>query len=248
MLDTVFRHYCRNQHCRSKLAEPVEDRRRAFCTLACHSSFYRRHCLVCEKELPPGPDHRKFCRKPGCKSEYRQYPHVYDFPGPTSQGARRAPKTPIKSGSFWCDKTGRGWRWEQLGDELWLFNREDEVQARLVPIDDLYIVRLGPGIDYGPPDPLDDVKRRAIALALRRLSPDPDTAARVTRANDPTRIQRDTAWARSPAIFGPDIPPLNISSRHRFVGVPDEVITRERALVPRDRDLQLRHRQKGEVP
>ena len=40
-----LRHYCRNPRCRSKLKQPVENPRRAFCTRGCHSSFYHSRCL-----------------------------------------------------------------------------------------------------------------------------------------------------------------------------------------------------------
>jgi predicted DNA-binding transcriptional regulator AlpA len=56
------RHYCRN--CRMKL----ETDRRAFCCRGCHESFYRRRCLVCEKELSKGPANRKLCKRAACRA------------------------------------------------------------------------------------------------------------------------------------------------------------------------------------
>ena len=54
MLDPRFRHYCLNSRCRAKLAAPVEINRKAFCSTRCHAGFYRSHCLVCDRGLPPG--------------------------------------------------------------------------------------------------------------------------------------------------------------------------------------------------
>jgi hypothetical protein len=88
------RHYCRNSRCRMKLAVPVDNERRAFCTPACHASFYRHRCIVCEKELPPGPANRKLCKGATCRREYRRFPHVYHLAGNVQQPL----ETPIKSG------------------------------------------------------------------------------------------------------------------------------------------------------
>ena len=45
------RHYCRNTHCRAKLAAPVDNEHHAFCTSGCHAIFYRHRCLVCEDAM-----------------------------------------------------------------------------------------------------------------------------------------------------------------------------------------------------
>jgi hypothetical protein len=46
-----LRHYCRNPKCRSKLKEPAQNLREAFCARGCHSSFYLKRCGVCEVAL-----------------------------------------------------------------------------------------------------------------------------------------------------------------------------------------------------
>jgi hypothetical protein len=191
-----LRHRCRNPKCRMKLSEPADNEHHAFCTPGCHTSFYRRRCLVCEKALPEGPANRKTCKNAECRSSYRRFPHAYDFPRGAFKEAKsvkptpgagfveRPSKTSIKPGVFWRDKTGRGWRWEQLGDELWLFDRDEDVQARLVPDGEHYIVRLSLGIDYSTPLPLEDAKRLAVSLALARLPLEPKVAARLARLNE----------------------------------------------------------------
>jgi hypothetical protein len=78
-MSAPLRHYCRFERCRSRLAAPVENTHRAFCTRSCHSSFYRHRCLVCEKDLPKGPANRKICKSAKCRSEYRRFSHVYHF-------------------------------------------------------------------------------------------------------------------------------------------------------------------------
>jgi hypothetical protein len=194
------RHYCRNPRCRSKLVAPVENERRAFCTPRCHESFYRNRCLVCEKELPKGPANRKTCKRTKCRSEYQRFPHLFAVakrnPANDTGRAKRPPKTSTKSGSFWC---GRGWRWQQYGDEHWLFDRDGDVQTRLILIGDRYVVRLSPGIDYGVPSPLDDAKRLAISLALARLPLEPKYAERLARINElpPDPPQNLVPWAAS---------------------------------------------------
>jgi hypothetical protein len=187
-MNAPLRHYCRNPRCRQKLAEPVDNVRQAFCTPGCHGSFFLRRCLVCERELPAGRADRKLCKRPSCRNEYRQFPHLFAFAGrkPASPTGRVeiASKTPIKPGTFWRDKAGRGWRWEQFGDEHWLFNREEDVQARLIPDGEVYLVRLSPGIDYGVPSPLEDAKRLAISLALARLPLEPKYAKHLAWTNE----------------------------------------------------------------
>jgi hypothetical protein len=201
-MNAPLRHYCRNPRCRQKLAKPVDSVRQAFCTPGCHGSFHKSRCLVCERELPAGRADRKLCKRATCRAEHRRFPHLFAFagrkPAPPTGRVEIASKNPIKPGTFWRDKTGRGWRWEELGDELWLFDRDEGVQARLVPADDLHIVRLSTGIDYGAPLPLEDAKRLAISLALARLPLEAKVAARLARTNElpsepPQTLLRGTA-------------------------------------------------------
>jgi hypothetical protein len=66
----TLRHYCRNPRCRSKLPSPASDPRKAFCTRGCHSSFYLKRCVVCEKsiEQPKRGGRRLVCKKAKCRS------------------------------------------------------------------------------------------------------------------------------------------------------------------------------------
>jgi hypothetical protein len=98
-----MRRYCRFDRCRSKFAEPVDNERRAFCTPGCHASFYKRRCLVCEREFAPkarGAPQR-LCKSAKCRAEYRRFPHAYTFGNasvaPTTGIAEKGLETPIKS-------------------------------------------------------------------------------------------------------------------------------------------------------
>jgi len=64
----TLRHYCRNPRCRMKLKAPVENPREAFCTKGCHSSFYRKRCLVCEAEMVRRTENQLICGKRGCRN------------------------------------------------------------------------------------------------------------------------------------------------------------------------------------
>jgi hypothetical protein len=62
------RHYCRNPRCRSKLPAPVTNTRDAFCARGCHTSFYRKRCVVCEGPIERKSEHQKLCRKSKCRN------------------------------------------------------------------------------------------------------------------------------------------------------------------------------------
>jgi hypothetical protein len=177
------RHYCRNPRCRMKLAEPVDTERRAFCTPGCHASFYKSRCLVCEKPFAGGRQNRRFCKGDKCAAAHRQNPEIYRFGGIVPPVKVKASEVPVKWAFKSGIRTGRGWRWEQFGDEHWLFTRDDEFQARLIPDGELYIVRLGPGIDYGTAT-LENAKRRTVSLALARLPVEPRYRERLARLNE----------------------------------------------------------------
>jgi hypothetical protein len=180
-MSSELRHRCRNPRCRLKLAEPVANEHLAFCTPGCHSSFYRRRCLVCEKDLPAGPAHRKTCKSAKCRSEYRRFPHAYLY----AKNVERPLRKPIKSGTETCINSERGWHWEECGGEYSLLDREGLVEARLIPVGDAdrYVVRLSPGIDYGA-YALSDAKRQAISLCLAQLPVELKVAARLARLNE----------------------------------------------------------------
>ena len=101
-----LRHHCRNTHCRSKLKEPTDNQRRAFCCRGCHTIFHNSRCLVCERDISRDPvtgeartvgRKRQFCGRT-CKAEARQFPHLYGW---GLRGYRVSPKVVAEA-----DKTG----------------------------------------------------------------------------------------------------------------------------------------------
>jgi hypothetical protein len=110
------RHYCRNQHCRSRLKEPTDNPRSAFCTRGCYASFYRSRCLVCERSTIVDPstgqprqrlDQRKFCGR-RCKNEARRFPHLYADPFPPYGHRTDNSKNPHKTGPKTALQTASG--------------------------------------------------------------------------------------------------------------------------------------------
>jgi hypothetical protein len=74
-----LRHFCRNPLCRSKLITPVANHREAFCARGCHTSFYRKRCLVCEREMPRNSGSQRTCYRANCKTAWRQKTVVSRF-------------------------------------------------------------------------------------------------------------------------------------------------------------------------
>src|SRR5262249_22714998 len=64
------------------LKAPVENDHAAFCCGGCFTRFYRRRCLVCERDLSDPMTGeavklgRKFCGQK-CQREHRRFPRVY---------------------------------------------------------------------------------------------------------------------------------------------------------------------------
>jgi hypothetical protein len=69
-IDTV-RHYCRNPRCRSKLPDPVENTREAFCCRGCYRQFYRSRCLMCEAAVERKTGNQRLCDRRKCKNAFR---------------------------------------------------------------------------------------------------------------------------------------------------------------------------------
>ena len=104
---TGVRHYCRNPRCRSKLPAPIEIRNYAFCTRACHSSFYRHRCVVCERHKrseKAGTCGRK------CRAEQRRLPNVFPLAGQYPCRRRADSINPQKTGVKIAPTSRRAWR------------------------------------------------------------------------------------------------------------------------------------------
>src|SRR5215813_6630457 len=94
--ETAMRHMCRYPKCRSKLPAPVSNSREAFCARGCHTSFYRKRCLVCEQPMERKTEHQLVCGKRACRKalqggeSFGRY-HV-------SPTAKLSSETPVKLG------------------------------------------------------------------------------------------------------------------------------------------------------
>jgi hypothetical protein len=94
-----LRHYCRNPRCRSKLKQPVENPRAAFCTHGCHSSFYLKRCLVCERPLVKKSTQQKVCFRNTCRRAFRQQKSYFGYRG--SPSTTQPQEVPILRASKW---------------------------------------------------------------------------------------------------------------------------------------------------
>jgi hypothetical protein len=105
-----LRHRCRNPRCRMKLAMPVANQHRAFCTPGCHSSFYLKRCLVCENDKPARSTARRMlCRRPKCKARYGKDTAHYSFSTQDIILAPNAPRSAQSTGIKGADLDGRPW-------------------------------------------------------------------------------------------------------------------------------------------
>jgi hypothetical protein len=176
----ALRHSCR--HCRTKLSEPSDNPRRAFCARGCFKSFYRSRCRVCEAPIRRKNEWQKTCIDRKCKAEVRRFPDAYSWPETYQTanhpfGASRASEVPVK----WASKSAsrptrrclREWSWTpEANCELELHDGGDNLLARLEHNDGRYRLthpRTFPVLSW-PDDGEDMAKHRAESIALNSLS------------------------------------------------------------------------------
>jgi hypothetical protein len=68
-MSSELRHFCR--HCRAKLKAPTANHREAFDSKGCHRSFYRKRCIVCERDMPRLRENQLTCYRAECKEKWR---------------------------------------------------------------------------------------------------------------------------------------------------------------------------------
>ena len=100
--------YCRHRKCRTKLKKPVSNKREAFCSRGCHTSFYLKRCLVCEGPLQRRNKTQKVCRKSRCRNAWRAKAGFGRYC--PSNSVSLASKTPNFIGSKSALKSNRAWR------------------------------------------------------------------------------------------------------------------------------------------
>ena len=178
-MTAALRHSCR--HCRSKLAEPTENPRRAFCVRGCFVSFYRSRCRVCEAPIRRKNEQQKVCYGKECKAGLRRFPEAYSWPETPETAhpppdARRASETlekrASKSASRPTHRCLRAWSWTAEVDcELELHDPEGKLLARLEHNGGRYRLthpRTVPILSWSD-DGEDMAKHRAESIALNNL-------------------------------------------------------------------------------
>jgi hypothetical protein len=231
-MNVLLRHYCRNPRCHSKLAEPVDSDRGAFCTRGCHTTFYRHRCIVCEKRISRTTETKRLCGSGQCRYAHKANPGVYGFRGsivaPTPRsGSETLINCAFKSGVL----TDRGWRWNDAEDGHELINQEGKIVAVFRADADGYLIvhpRVHPAQRAAT---LEGARKLAISMALPGLPLARAKAARVARNNANVKenpqalVQRHTS-------------PVNLIGGYRFGDAPmldanlvQTVIATERELV-----------------
>jgi hypothetical protein len=71
--EVQVRHRCRNPRCGGKLKSPTDSRLDAFCCSSCFKSFFRSHCLVCERLIARKTERRQICDRPKCRHEIERH-------------------------------------------------------------------------------------------------------------------------------------------------------------------------------
>ena len=104
LMNEKLRHRCRSSRCGSRLPQPVESSRLAFCCRGCHAQFYRKRCVVCEKDK--ANPNAIICGQRACRAELRKWPDLYHFsrrdgqsPTTCKVDARSAHSTGLKTRS-----------------------------------------------------------------------------------------------------------------------------------------------------
>ena len=100
--------FCRHRICRTKLKKPVSNKREAFCSRGCHTSFYLKRCLVCEGPMQRRNKTQRVCQKSRCRNAWRARAGFGRYcPCP---GVSLASKTPGFIGPKLLLKPDRAWR------------------------------------------------------------------------------------------------------------------------------------------
>jgi hypothetical protein len=225
-----LRHRCRNQRCRSKLRQPVENLHHAFCTRGCYESFYRSRCLVCEEPMRRKRESQKLGRgHKVCEREYRKFPRAYDLPVHKVQiydeSLRSTDSTALKSrleGERPYHRALRHWSWHSDGIEHELRDAAGTLMARLESNAGRHRLTHPRTTPIQSWIDLDRAKRGAESLALMAMpleAVDPKLAARIKRDN-PTphpmgppinrQLSREIATASDwrPTSVGADMPDI----------------------------------------
>jgi hypothetical protein len=190
----ALRHSCR--HCRTKLAEPTENLRRAFCARGCYRSFYRSRCVVCEETFRRKTEWQKTCIRKTCKAELRRFPLAFSWPDKpksarTLQNDGRPPKSAHSTGLKFGLKGDRSshyslreWLWGDPGTgDLSLYDKDGLTIARIVRGDGRYHLPSPLSWPRQTWSDLESARHDAETFALVNLSLHPALAKRIAKDN-----------------------------------------------------------------
>ena len=113
--ETAMRHMCRNPKCRMRLPTPVSNEREAFCCRGCHTSFYRKRCLVCEEQMVRKTEHQRICGKRKCNNALRagsgfgRYLSASNVVSPSKKPVNKGPEPALRTdrGVAWAIAANR---------------------------------------------------------------------------------------------------------------------------------------------
>jgi hypothetical protein len=71
------RHRCRNVRCGAKLKSTATNPRDAFCSQGCFDSFYRGHCLACERPIIRQTDRQLLCGRKKCRNDFQRHRELF---------------------------------------------------------------------------------------------------------------------------------------------------------------------------
>jgi hypothetical protein len=100
LFETKTYTHCRND--RTKLNPLTESRQHAFCCRGCYVTWYRKHCLVCDRATAPrSPDDpcptRNLCSR-DCRNAFQRKPGIFEaFGVPTGRKAAAAQRQAVHS-------------------------------------------------------------------------------------------------------------------------------------------------------
>jgi hypothetical protein len=190
-LTIALRHQCR--FCRTKLSEPTDNLRRAFCCRGCHTSFYRSRCLVCEESIRRKSDQQRFgSGHKTCAAEYKRFPHVYGFQTPQTANhpadANEGGGNPYEMGTKTAHSGERrcplGWCWQSEDWEHRLLDRGGNLIAHLWLVGNVwYLIHPRTIPPFQSRRDLDAAKRLAVSMGLANLSLDQKAADRIQWKN-----------------------------------------------------------------
>jgi hypothetical protein len=183
------RHRCRNPRCGAKLKPAVANPRDAFCRPGCFDSFYRRHCLVCERSIIRGSERQILCGRVKCKRDFQRHRERFE-------GTRylhmvlvpNASRNPIKSGLKIGTLDGRPFA-QIAGAEL----TPTSLRLATLPLDPELVARL-------------ERAHRPFVEALRKSKRAATRKAAIKRHHPPVNVVAGFRFPGAPAV---DLRPID---------------------------------------